>query len=726
MAIPLANFHKNSKLTFEHIKHEEPCPLTTEFLTQLLQHPRYKIDNDSISPLLVQILDDCHGSEEMVNNRRKVMHVSDKISNADDKLLEWFSGGSVGEGFRLKTSDEDVMYIMKSIIVTYPDRTHFIPKDELKKTILYMSDAHCRPGYVTLEIAQLAVGEGCTSIFQNAIVPVGDSLFVSSDIYRQGRVDLFKRKIGIGYVSNGPCASISYQNYVKSLDFAVAFPCVCWPNVAAEWIHRVRLHGWPTQTLINRILKDGCQVVPVGDKCSTDTLLQWRISFVCAEQILIHSLSHSQFRVYGLLKYFLTLIKDTLKHIIGDDDILCSYFLKTVIFHAVENSPASLWVDQNTFVCFRFCLSILIAWVRAGYCPNYFIRNNNLFLRKIHGENRKKLLHFLIDLHDLNWMCLCLDSKDNGVGRMLLERQNPTSRELMQYRTDIDLFRECLFQLPRIDIIGKFSHSLKCLHVSQSDSEDLIAYSIVTAILCGRAHQLFGQYNVTESNKSKYVAMKKCRHLMTSHASMCTSPGVMMLATCHFLTGNYNKTLQMCTYMRLTNKLFICLANADTDSSEALHSRTYKSRNGAPLLYQMYSGQKNTCYQRFKEWFYSCLVFTEHNILFCIPHLQLEVKMHNPGVLIPPLPYAAFLSFLCYHELGDLRGRDKELLNLRAANYDPEQGGHRYWINHTLLGICYQTVGDIRSAIRSFTDYVETMSHYNPAVERIETLLRSS
>ncbi|OWF41863.1 uncharacterized protein LOC110461866 [Mizuhopecten yessoensis] len=434
-----------SKSAFEHIKYDEPCNFTPRVITQILRDSRFHIDQDSSSQRLVQCLDDSHGTEERVKNRRKVTAISQNIHNANDLFLNWFYGGSIGDGLRMEKSDSDKMFSFKAVVVSYPDQMHLIPRNSENKTILLMREAGCRPGYANLEIFQIGDEMGRVVPFQNAVVPVGDLYFVSSDIYRQQTVEAMKRAKGLDFVSNGPCASV-FMKEGGSIDTACAFPCVCWPRVTNEWKYRSRLHGWPSQIIIDRIVQGGCHLVPVGDKCSTDTLLQWRISFACAEQLLVHSLTHPQFRVYGLLKYFLSQIKELLDHIIGDSDILCSYFLKTVIFYAVENSPHLLWDDQNTFICFRFCLSILIAWVQSSYCPNYFIRRNNMFLRKVHGENRQKLLHFLIDLYYLNWMGLSIESVTFPyIGHMLQQHQSLKSIQHLECLRDLDIFQECLF-----------------------------------------------------------------------------------------------------------------------------------------------------------------------------------------------------------------------------------------------------------------------------------------
>ncbi|XP_069104769.1 uncharacterized protein [Argopecten irradians] len=723
MAAGGEQLYEISKLNFEHIKYGEPCSLTESVILQMSKDVRFQREQKDISQLLAQCLDVCHGTEEMVKNRRKVLTIRDYIQNYDNESLHWMSGGSVGDGFRFKTSDHDAMHTMKYIVAVYEEQTHLIPVEDQGKQVVYVREMDCRPGYVNLEIPRISHGSGFTSVFLNAIVPLNDSMYLSSDIYRQTKVDAFQRVLNVGHVSHGPCSTVYSKHFGRSVDLTDAFHCISWPKAATEWIHRPRFYGWPTESMIEKIVRGGCHLVPVGDKCSPDTLLQWRISFASAEQMLVHSLTHPQFRMYGLLKHLLVQIEDLLEYIIGDSDIVCSYFIKTLILHAVETTPYLLCSENNTYLCFRFCLSILIEWVRSGYCPNYFIPTNNMFLRKVHGEARQKLLHLLKDMYNLNWMCLCVESpREMYIGKMLQQSQCSISTQRAEYMRDVDLFHECLFSLHGQTNNKGFLSSMNRLLVSQTDADDFIAYFAMATALTRIAGELLLEYNTTRSNKQKYIVMKKCRNLLRPSALMCDSPGMMVLATFYYLTGNYRMALQMCEQTMSSCKIYIGKSIQATNGAVESLEDTSNTRKYVSMTQHRNCKQGYTFYHRFKDVFYSCLVFTKNNNAFCLPQLHQEVTRYAYGVYIPPLPYAAFLSFLCYHELGDFRRRDNELLNLQIANYDPFQGGHNYWVVHTLLGICYQIVGDKSSAIAAFTESLLVMPEFNPAIERIEDL----
>ena len=78
--------------------------------------------------------------------------------------------------------------------------------------------------------------------------------------------------------------------------------CKSWPEIAREWILRKRCFGWPSQEMINEIVKQGCGLVPVGIKVPNGSENEWRLSFNLAEKYLVFTLNHTQLMIYGMLK----------------------------------------------------------------------------------------------------------------------------------------------------------------------------------------------------------------------------------------------------------------------------------------------------------------------------------------------------------------------------------------------------------------------------------------
>ncbi|XP_033759313.1 uncharacterized protein LOC117341571 [Pecten maximus] len=599
------------------------------------------------------------------------------------------------------------MEVHRDVIVMYPDQC-ISPNDTLK-TILYIREAaDCRPGYVNLEFGHL--GQYFDEALHHSLVRRGNSMFVSSDLYREVHVNLRSKLSGLQHESNGPSSTMRI-----SLDYDIVqcFSCKSWPKEADEWITRTRLYGWPCQTLIEKIVRSGCHLVPVGDKCSKSTFLQWRISLVTAERSLVHSFSHIQLQVYALLKYFLKQIQATLKEAIGDDDILCSYFLKTVLFHAIENTSQKLWQEKYLFYCFWFCFNILIAWIRAGFCPNYFIPTNNLFKRKVHGQSQKILLDILTNYSTLKWMCLSVgtffeSSIWDDLCNITMQAVLAKPRLVPEIILGQDL--TTLYYMPvEKEICGftprTITQAFNSLTTLQSEDDQVYAYRYATKGLDSLAkEQLDADHLLARENKSRYQRLRKCKHWMIPRSSMGTD--LLYLATFHFLTGNYRKSRDMSQQvMKLASYYRVNIGEVHQDMIALYLREFHHPGNTVDRL-------KRTC---------TDVLFFYHKTMH-LPHLCLELLKEHRNIAIPPLPYALFLSFLCCHELRDTRGRDTALHNLIKVQEHEAQGGHKFWIVHTLLGICYQILGDFQKAIRAYWKSAQSKTHYhewNPAIERI-------
>ncbi|XP_021362994.1 uncharacterized protein LOC110456527 [Mizuhopecten yessoensis] len=636
------------------------------------------------------------GTQEEVDIRRRLEVLKECIQNDSYLNYHSFYGGSRGEGLSLQGSDLDIMMIAETVTVMYPGQ--FIPPSMANNTILYMRDADCRTGYVHLQLGQR--GQKCSIELRDSLVRIKDSFFVSSDIFRES----FVRKLTDGlscsaWKSNGPSSSMGEQ-----IDVVQSFPCNCWPKEANEWITRTRLYGWPHQTLIDNIVHSGCHLVPVGDKCSEDTFLQWRISFATAERSLVHSFSHIQLKVYALLKCFLKQIKVTLKETIGDDDILCSYFLKTILFHAIENSRQLFWQEKHLFYCFWFCFNILIAWVRAGVCPNYFIPANNMFQRKVHGQHQQILLDVLKNFCQLKWMCLSVTKICNpSIWETLV---CPQTEQEMIFRQDIETAQAikgiCITQTGTLGIIRK---AIRLLSKSQSDFDEVFTYQYSMICLQNIAAEQVSQDHYAMDNKTRYKSLRKCKNWMIHGASMGTE--LLRLATFNFLVGNFIKSLEMCKQVM---KMASCFIGQEV------------SREEREKLFRHKYSQSGHTSERLQK------IYAHFIILSCkdlyLPHLSLEMANRYRLLVIPPLPYAIFLSFLCCHELRDTRGRDAALRNMVDVQYDENQGGHKYWIVNTLLGICYEILGDSQMAIRAYWNSAQRNWNlefllWNTAIKRI-------
>ena len=164
-----------------------------------------------------------------------------------------------------------------------------------------------------------------------------------------------------------------------SVDLVNCLRCLSWPPQAADWPSRHRNYGWPDSATVDRVVSNGCDVVPVVHRqCRQDEWMskrQWRLSFSRAEIILINSWMEAQQIVYHMLRVFVK------TELLANSEAcaLSNYHIKSLMLWAGELKSSSFWtVDLNLIgVCVEL-LHTLSAWLTDARCPHYFINDCNL------------------------------------------------------------------------------------------------------------------------------------------------------------------------------------------------------------------------------------------------------------------------------------------------------------------------------------------------------------
>ncbi|XP_013416040.1 uncharacterized protein LOC106177725 [Lingula anatina] len=223
----------------------------------------------------------------------------------------------------------------------------------------------------------------------------------------------------------GPAVSLNVSGNRKdtSMDYVLAYPFASWPHCVRKWFRRTRRFGWPKTADIATILKDGCHVVPVGHKNSIvpRQRYQWRISTVVAERTLIRSFNDTQHRTYFILKYIKSLIAAEIDERFENQNVLCSYHMKTVMFWMVHETPPELWQRGSLVRCVKECLARLQSFVDEGYLPVYFVPENNLL--DTATDVQLKLLSYAIKSYRVNislvlMMISSLKERKDGTGNL--------------------------------------------------------------------------------------------------------------------------------------------------------------------------------------------------------------------------------------------------------------------------------------------------------------------
>lgn len=336
------------------------------------------------------------GTSTEVRFRREV------IDTTEDLLGNLFIGmryykrklsGSYREGFRLKTSDIDNMLwcisdkviCSPSQICLYHNRQH---------TVILMECDDLPPGFTRLKIV---AGQ---HFHEKYCLKINDGLYICNYKFTQNMVTTLESTDFKRTFYHGP--AISMVSATLETDTVFCFKSDHWPDTAIQWTQRCQQSGWPVETVVSQIVNSGCHVVPIGS--TSDENLEWRISFSNAEQKIVYSLNHCQFICYGLLKIFL-------KEVINEQSksqVLCSYFMKTILFWVIQNDRTLIWTPDNLLRCFWNCFKLLIHCVNTGCCPNFFIPQNNMFKVKVTGHAQAALFDQLYDFYASGIECLCL------------------------------------------------------------------------------------------------------------------------------------------------------------------------------------------------------------------------------------------------------------------------------------------------------------------------------
>lgn len=124
---------------------------------------------------------------------------------------------------------------------------------------------------------------------------------------------------------HGPCLTFSDT---FDLDIAIYIISEFWPPSALSFIKRCQL--WLKPELLQEIVRNGCQIVPISHSMGNHEKAEWRVSFSKAEKILVCAMNHYQFLLHGIMEMFLTeVINKSLKE---NQKLLCSYYMKTALF----------------------------------------------------------------------------------------------------------------------------------------------------------------------------------------------------------------------------------------------------------------------------------------------------------------------------------------------------------------------------------------------------------
>ncbi|KAJ8311721.1 hypothetical protein KUTeg_011076 [Tegillarca granosa] len=463
---------------------------------------------EPISVILWNNLSLLLGIEEQICIRRRISFLVESL------LIKYqgfrvFSSGSRAEGLSVIGSDVDMM-----------------------------DTNGTKPGFAKLRF----LGGKNSNILRHTKSKSQEDLFLPSLQFRDLIVNILSNGIPGAY-AHGPCATYQAPLEVEA-DILVCLACKSWPRNALEWIHRDRPNGWPSPNLVQEIVQDGCFLVPIGSPNSQESHIEWRISCSIAEKKLVHSFNHTQFLCYGLLKLFQ-------KHVINSNlhvkNLLCSYFLKTSLFYCIEEENIA-WNKENFLHCFWTCIRRLLKWVRDEYCPNYFIKDNNMFEGKVCGINSKILFNHLFELYNdgLDSLQLIPYVHNFKLTTGITTNRFSISNEMREYLCDMELLIQTL-DIGNYDCNGLNKLNDIIIQMLQETTDSIGRVIINLWYLnntCYIVPFVYMDIQTTITQKQRYRQILGLKQFIKDNCLVGDiSTGMFMLATLCYLNGEYKEVV---------------------------------------------------------------------------------------------------------------------------------------------------------------------------------------
>ncbi|XP_052062485.1 uncharacterized protein LOC127702367 [Mytilus californianus] len=299
------------------------------------------------------------------------------------------------------------------------------------------------------------------------------------------------------------------------------------------------------------IIKHGVLLVPIGvqGSCAPKEDIEWRISFSVGEKLLMNTFRHTQLLCYAL---FQVLMKDVKASFSKCQDLLCSYFLKTIIFWVSEELPQSVWKPYNLIPCFMRCFSRLVYCVEHSVCQHYFIPENNMFENKIEGPVCEILLEKLYTLRSYGWRCILFSdqvsnfrlSKFNSYIEPHTFHVNEVEKILHSNSFTFANSFMCTLAMKGVFLLKR---GIQQIVLSEKSSiKYFISYFM--SMFCTSLAQTLPLNSTSSNNKYQYRQYKSCLTLMLQNIYHDAVSGWLMLASCFYKTKQYDNALHVIVY----------------------------------------------------------------------------------------------------------------------------------------------------------------------------------
>ena len=399
-------------------------------------------------------------------------------------------------------------------------------------------------------------------------------------------------------------------------------------------------------------------------------------------------------------------MKILLKDVIETDDdckgLLCSYYIKNIIFWVSEELPLSIWRPENLISCFMRCFERLLYCVEYSMCPHYFIPGINMFENKIEGNEQQVLLGRLNILYSYGWRCILL-SKQLSKYRVISNNRLSASNDRIEYIKSILCTKSV-----RITMIGGQNVSFTRYCQSPKLKSYLHYFMSLRYITVAQQISVSGR----NRNKTQYNQYRTCLSYLLYNLHHDSVSGWLLLASLYYRMKHYNTALHIVSYAvsKCTPEKVYYQNNLSSEQYALIKTKTMQSISITRVL---------------KLLLVRDVLFIPQSTL--IPEeLELEVAhiLHN----IPPVVYSHFLSFLCHYHLNNVNQCYSALADLQLTISEDYfiSGSVDRSISYNCLGVAYVLIRNHEMAERSFLQAIELDTTYNCAWQRLYMIQRTS
>ncbi|XP_056023171.1 uncharacterized protein LOC125651346 [Ostrea edulis] len=573
------------------------------------------------------------GTENDVQIRRNVLELFMEVKNASQVARNYLSG-SINEGFIFPWSDVDVMTACLAWDVVIQGKGY-----TSTHSLFQASDVDCHPGFCKL----LRNPYYCS---YSTDINVGAYFSRVTFLCKQVKLSV-RRYVVMDTRINGPCHTMDSPGFdschalpihtISSNEFLKRFSTKFWNNVKSKIIEK-------NITVMH--------VVPKGPPEGDIEGIEWLKSFSVLEQHIVHSLNHVQLCCYGLLKVLIHFEVETCRE---TRDTLCSYHAKTVLFHVLEDIHSDFWIPSNIFYCLWICLTRLLLFVKRGVCPNYFIPECNLFLKKRISEKKRKIEETLLQVLQSEPYTVLFNMKSLYATYSLKLLQNIPTYLRKHLTLRLALIFVNGYHLTYFECTWSI---LKAIHLLQNERNEIKRTTLkyLFMLLMRRAGVILYE---------KYILYGKTKYLLTAEAAFIVArhsdaSGGLYLATLWYCCGKFKRS------MKLVSSILKKLADSDSphisydippgyDLSKPWCSFRDLMRSNSFLMMELYKDS-------------SFLPKALEKVVRKDSRTLEEFIMYDKS-------YAFFLMFLCQLELN---GKEKCLQMRKELNKSYEDSNFSY------------------------------------------------